>query len=104
MHVHRRVIGREIQSAEVIPFGFDLRSRGAGEAQPVEDLDDFLGDPGDGVLRSNPAAAPRHGEIHTFTSPGMSLTLERLATLVERSFEIALERVGAGPQLGLLCG
>ena len=57
------MIGREIERAEVVPLGFGLRSHGAGEAQPVEDLDDLLGDPGDGVLAADPAAAARHGEI-----------------------------------------
>ncbi len=102
VHVHRGMIRREVERAEVVPLGLDFGSGGPREAQAVEDLDDLLGDSGDRMLRPNPAAAAGHGEIHPFTGARLGFDLERLAPLVEGGLQVTLERVGAGAQLRLL--
>ena len=63
VQVHRRVIGGEIEGKEVVPVGLDLRAQGDGEAQPPEDLRDFIDDRRDGMYRPDPSAPRGHGEV-----------------------------------------
>ena len=79
VHVHRRMIGREVERAEVVPLGLDFRPGDPGEAQPVEDLDDLLDHLGDRMLAADPAGPPRHGEIQARAGLRLGLGLERLA-------------------------
>ena len=55
VHVHRRMIGREVEREEVVPVGLDLGPDRDGEADAAEDLDDLVHHPGDRVLRADPA-------------------------------------------------
>ena len=68
VHVHRRMVRGKVQRDEVVPLGFDLGTDGDGEAEPAEDLDDLIDDPGDrvlaptqrwraGMVRSSPACS-----------------------------------------------
>ena len=56
VHVHRRVVGREVEREEVVPLGLDLGADGHGEPDAAEDLDDLVHHPGDRMLGADPAA------------------------------------------------
>ena len=63
VHVHRGMIRRKVQRAEVVPLVLDLGARRDREAQVAEDSLDFLEDDGDGMLSAAPLAARGHREI-----------------------------------------
>ena len=63
VHVHRRMIGREIEREEVVPLGLDLGAQRHGEADLPEDADDLVHHAGDGMLRAEPPRAGRHREV-----------------------------------------
>ena len=85
VHVHRRMVGREVEREEVVPLGLDLGPDGDGEAEPPEDLDDLVDDAGDRVLGPDPAPARRHGEIEPGLLPPRLLGVELLAPGGERA-------------------
>ena len=63
VHVHRRVVRREVEREEVVPLGLHLGPDRDGEPELAEDLDDLVHDLGDRVLCTDPAMPGRHREV-----------------------------------------
>ena len=93
VHVHRRMVGREVEREEVVPLGLDLGARGDGEAELTEDADDLVHDPRHRVLGADPAPAAGHGEVHARGLLPPPLGRERLRALGESRLEPRLELV-----------
>ena len=55
----RRMVGREVERAEVVPLGLDLGADGAGEAQLAEDVADLVDHLGDGMQSAPPRGGGR---------------------------------------------
>ena len=96
MHVHRRMVGREIEREEVVPLGLDLGADGDREAERVEDLDDLVDDSGNGMLGADPASAGGHGEIERGALAALLLFLERRPPRGKGRLELSLQLVDGG--------
>ena len=95
VHVHRRMVGREVEREEVVPLGLDLGPGGDGEAELAEDPDDLVDDPGDrdaprrpsaprpGIVRSTPAASRRRRSASSALAPCGERRLEPRLELVD---------------------
>jgi hypothetical protein len=91
VHLHRRVVGREVERAEVVPRVLGLGAHRDREAELAEDRADLLDHGRDRVHRAAPARARRHREVDPRRGPG-GRALPRLER-VERVGDLGLERV-----------
>ena len=60
MQIHGRMVRREIQRAEVVPFGFRFGAGDSREAELAKDVFDLFDDERDGMLRAAPLMASGH--------------------------------------------
>ncbi len=96
VHVHRRVVGREVERGEVVPLGLHLRAHGHGETETAEDLHDLVYHPGHGMLGSNPAATRGHAEVDPRRLAPTTLRFQHLPPGGKRRLEAGLEPVDGG--------
>ena len=88
---------REVEREEVVPLGLDLGAGGDREAQLTEEADDLVHDPRHRMLRTDPAPAAGHGEVHARGLPPAPLGAEHLGPRGEGRLELRLELVHRGP-------
>ena len=60
---HGRMIRREVERTEVVPFGFRFRAERDREAELAEDLADLIDDQCHRMERALPFASRRHGRV-----------------------------------------
>src|SRR6266550_7135600 len=96
------MIGREVESREVVPLRFRLRPEGDCEAELAENLLDLLDHEGDGVLRAEPLAAARHREI--YVPFGRAGCLELPVPILDPRLELRLDGVDQRPAFAQLFG
>jgi len=63
VQIERGMIGREVESREVVPFGLGLRTQCDCEAQLAENVLDLVDHQRDRMLRAQPVPPARHCEI-----------------------------------------
>ncbi len=98
VQVHRRMVGREIEGAEVVPLGLRLGAHRDGEAELAEDGDHLVEHTGDRMERADPAAPARHGEVPLGAARRPGRRRELRLPRGERRLEGLLELVGEGPE------
>src|SRR5215468_2892291 len=106
LHVARGMVGGEVQRREVVVVRLHLGPLGHREAEPLEDLDDLLGDARDGMHRARQRAAAREREVWTVGREGAT-ALRRLQLVEPRGealLELTLRPVGLLADLGPLRG
>ncbi len=91
VHVHRRMIGGEIQRAEVVPLRFRFGAGGDRESDLAEDRLDLLEHDRHGVLRAAPHAPRRHGRVER--GPRGRRRSERRRARIERRLERLLHTI-----------
>ncbi len=93
VHVHRGMVGREVEREEVVPLRLDLRAQRDRESDLAENVYDLIHHAGDGMLGADPARSGRHGEIDPCLLLLLPLGLQGLAPRGERRLEAHLELV-----------
>lgn len=95
VHVHRRVIGRKVERAEIVPFGLHLGSKRDSESHLAEDVFYIFDNERHRVLCTFPLAPSRHRKVGRRTDGFLPL---RSIARVSRASSIAVfARLTAAP-------
>jgi len=100
VHVHGRVVRREVERAEVIPLALRLRAERDGEAQLAEDRPDLVDDVGHRMHATRPRAPRGHGEVER--GPRRTGCRELQLTLVGQLLQRGLHPVHRGARVAAL--
>ena len=101
----RRMLGRNVERAEIIPVGLDMRALGHPEAEIAEDLDDLVEHVADRVDAARSTWTGRQGHIETLGGKPRSSAASRSASRrsasasVTRSFKRLSSSAGGAPGL-----
>ena len=102
VHVHRRMVRREVERLEVVPLALRLGPHRDREPELAEDRADLVDDRRDGVHRADPAAPRGHREIERGPATG-GCRLAR-GERVERLLDGALQAVERDARVASILG